>query len=111
VTTPVESGDAARCALCGRPWPEVDGGADWLHLEITRSYEGDVQFIDEDFCTREHAAEWLARPLPAPAEPTDPPTSWRDRVAVSLFALVLCLLGLLVVVGFVTSARFLLGLG
>ncbi len=57
--------DAARCEICHRPWTEVDGGREWIHLDVTRAdgAEG-YDSLDADFCTQAHAAEWLTRPLP-----------------------------------------------
>ena|SRR3712207_3278062 len=99
--------DAAPCALCGRPTTEVDGGRRWLHLELTRYDDGEgLDFLDVDFCSQEHAAEWFERPLPSP-EPGEPfRMGWRDRVAatgVGLFAATLVgLAGL----GLVTAVRW-----
>jgi hypothetical protein len=57
--------DAATCTLCGRKWSEVQGGAGWLHLEVTRGDGSDgLDWLNEDFCTQAHASEWLERPLP-----------------------------------------------
>lgn len=81
--------DSAPCALCGRPCAEVNNGADWLNVEVTRSDgHGGFDYLYEDFCTQEHAAQWLARPLPAPV-PADmsPHSSWKDRL-ISVFIVV-----------------------
>jgi hypothetical protein len=58
---------SVNCAVCGRPVDEVDGGADQLHLEVTRA--DPAEFFYATFCTQAHAADWLSRPLPAPAPP------------------------------------------
>ena len=90
--------DAARGAVCGRPWVAVDGGEGWLHLEVTRSHEAaGVDFLVVDFRTQAHAAQWPAGPLPPvdrpidrPIDPVPMPTSWSERVGMAV--LVLCLL-------------------
>ncbi len=62
----VDAGEAAACAVCGRRIVDVDGGADWLHLEVTRGELPEApEYVDASFCTQAHAAEWLSRPLPA----------------------------------------------
>jgi hypothetical protein len=65
----VEAGpeQAADCGVCGRSVDEVDGGADWLHIEVTRA--DPAEFFYATFCTQAHAADWLTRQLPAPAPP------------------------------------------
>lgn len=81
--------DASLCALCGQRWSDVDGGAGWLNLEVTRSDGRDtLDSFDEDFCSQAHAAEWLAQPLP-PVEPAPVmPRTARSRFAdVGLMAL------------------------
>ena len=101
------------CALCGRPWSEVDGGRRWLHLEVTRGDHGDgLDFLDADFCSQEHAAEWLDRPLPEPdPEPTVPQrTSRRDRFATAGVGLSFGAVAGLTVLGSVTAARWVLQL-
>ena len=71
---------SALCAVCDRPVAEVDGGADWLHLEVTRGDPPeDAEYIDADFCTQAHAAEWLSAPLPTPAPTVPVPADRWDR--------------------------------
>jgi hypothetical protein len=78
--------DSASCAVCDRRVAEVDGGADWLHLEITRGDSpDDFEYIDADFCTQAHAAEWLSGPLPTPEPTASVPADRRER----FFALLL----------------------
>lgn len=73
--------EAGVCPICARRWSEVDGGSGWLHLEVTRGVgDNDLDVIDEDFCSREHAVQWLSRPLPAPAPRMPFRRSWRDRL-------------------------------
>ena len=36
--------------------------------------------MNEDFCSQEHAVQWLSRPLPPPT-PLPPVPAWRDRLA------------------------------
>jgi hypothetical protein len=78
-----ESVDVLRCDLCGRPCDEVNGGQDELRLELTREdLSGDQLYWVGDFCTQEHAAEWLRRPLPEALSTPEPvPPTWSDRAA------------------------------
>ena len=107
----VDTADASDCAVCGRPWTEVDEGSRWLHLEVTRHDASDcLDFLDVDFCSQEHAAEWLRRPLPAPAsEPLHTVTS-RDRLADLGLALVLGLVVAFALLGIWTAGRFVVDL-
>ena len=107
----VDAADASDCAKCGRRWTDVDDGSHWLHLEVTRSDElNRLDFLDADFCSQEHAAEWLRRPLPAPAsEPLHTVTS-RDRLVDIAFVLIIGLLIALAVLGLWTAGRFLVDL-
>jgi hypothetical protein len=78
VTADLEN--SATCPVCDRPIAEVDGGADWLHLEVTRGDSpGDFEYIDADFCTQAHAAEWLSEPLPTPSPSELVPVGRRER--------------------------------
>ncbi len=81
--------DASRCALCGRRWSEVNDGRDWLNVEIARSDDRNgLDYLAEDFCSQEHAAQWLSRPLPPVPAPYKPsPVSWKDRVVDAAFGL------------------------
>lgn len=80
------------CAVCDRPVAEVVGGADWLHLEVTRGDPPeDAEYIDADFCTQAHAAEWLSEPLPSPALQVRGEASRWDRLVGLVFAF--CALG------------------
>jgi hypothetical protein len=60
----------------------VNDGADWLNIEVTRSDgHGDFDWLEENFCSQEHAAQWLARPLPAPvAVDLSSHSDWKDRL-------------------------------
>ena len=107
----VDTADASGCAVCGRPWTDVDQGSRWLHLEVARSDElNRLDFLDADFCSQEHAAEWLRRPLPAPASAPQYTVSVRDRFEEwgvgLLFGLVFGLAGL----GLSTAVRFVVDL-
>jgi hypothetical protein len=107
----VDSADASDCAVCGQPWTDVDGGSTWLHLEVTRHDDSDrLDFVDADFCSQEHAAEWLRRPLPAPA--SDPPhaLSARDRLVDIGVALLVGLAVALALLGLWTTGRFVVDL-
>jgi len=69
-----------RCPICGRLWTKAEQ-ATWLFLEATRyTADGRPGWTSESFCSRAHAAEWLAQPLP-PLEPvTFIPRTARDRM-------------------------------
>ncbi len=99
------------CAFCGRRWPSVNGGADWLNIEVTRSDgHGGFDYLYEDFCNQEHAAQWMARPLPAPV-PADMSShsTWKDRL-LSVFVVVAFLWGAaLMVLGAYALVRLLGG--
>lgn len=82
------------CTLCGKSLDE-----EWLSVEITRPDEqGNETWLHEVFCTQEHAAAWLAEPLPS-IEATSPPLGWKLRlmnavgVLVLVWAVALMLLG------------------
>ncbi|MGY1836917.1 hypothetical protein ACI79P_17635 [Blastococcus sp. SYSU DS0510] len=103
--------DASACATCGRPWTDVDGGRSWVHLEVTRHDEADeFRFVDADFCTQQHAAQWLARPLPDPTPPAPHASTWRDRLAAAWIVLLLGLGGALMGLGVWTAGRFVVDL-
>ena len=105
----VDAADASDCAVCGRPWTEVDEGSRWLHLEVTRHDASDcLDFLDVDFCSQEHAAEWMRRPLPAPASAPPYTVTRHDRLVDVGLALVLVLLIVLVALGSWTAGKFLL---
>ena len=100
------------CEVCAQSCTEVDGGRDWIHLEVTRELpvEG-AHWLSADFCTQAHAAEWLGRPLPERAAPGESvPTTWGDRVGaavgLSVFFGVVGLFGL----GTWTAVRFVIDL-
>ncbi|NEK94203.1 hypothetical protein GCU67_08450 [Modestobacter muralis] len=78
--------ESAPCGLCGRRLIDVGGGADATFLEVTHG-EPSV-YVEEVFCTQQHAAEWLSRPLPARAtpEPVETSSRWRDRLVAVTFA-------------------------
>ena len=69
--------DEPRCGLCGGP---LDG--EWLGVEITRpDAQGKLTWMDEAFCSQDHAAAWLAEPLPpTEAMTSTPPLGWKGRV-------------------------------
>jgi hypothetical protein len=107
----VDAADASDCAVCGRPWTEVDDGLGWLHLEVTRHDESDrPDFLDADFCSQEHAAEWLRRPLPAPASGPLHPVTLRDKLVDMGFVVLLGLLIVFTLLGVWTTGRFLVDL-
>jgi hypothetical protein len=83
------------CDLCGRPL-DAEGEEAWLGVEIFRP-KGD--WINAVFCRQEHAAEWLAGPLPPVHPPGSLARTIKDRlvdwslVALLLYAVVVMLLG------------------
>src|SRR4051794_7470669 len=107
----VEGADASDCVVCGQPWTDVDGGSRWLHLEVARHDELDrLDFLDADFCSQEHAAEWLRRPLPAPASAPLYTVTTRDRLVDIGLALVVALVVALALLGLWTLGRFIVDL-
>ena len=83
----------------------------WLHLEVTRHDDSDrLDFLDVDFCSQEHAAEWLRRPLPAPASGPLHPVTLRDKLVDIGLAFVLVLVVGLAALGLWTAGRFLVDL-
>ena len=90
-----EAEELLVCDLCGRRFDAEDEPA-WLGVEIFRP-EGD--WMNVVFCRQEHAAEWLARPLPPVRPPGVLPRTMKNRLvdwsiaALFLFALGLMLLG------------------
>ena len=79
-------GESAPCTLCGRGLSDVAGGADATYLEVGHGEPS--AWFNEVFCTQQHAAEWLSRPLPAgePPEPVRESSAWRDRLVSAAFA-------------------------
>ncbi|WP_454778056.1 hypothetical protein [Georgenia muralis] len=65
--------ERALCRYCKAPVPENE----WFGLEVTRpvkmpdgsTSEVDVDFLDAVFCSQEHAALWLAAPIPPTVVP------------------------------------------
>ena len=107
----VDAADASGCAVCGQPWTDVDAGSNWLHLEVTRHDESDrLGFLDADFCSQEHAAEWLRRPLPVPASAPPYTVSTRDRLVDIGLALLVGLVVALALLGLWTTGRFVVDL-
>lgn len=77
--------DVTTCDLCGLEWQQGDSPGEWLGLEVTRSDgASDVDWINADFCSQTHAAEWLTRPLPPPEPLRVLPRTWRDRLTDTL---------------------------
>lgn len=84
-------------------WATRGAGEDaWLGIEV---YRPELNYLGAAFCRQEHAAEWLARPLP-PVEPVELlPRDWRDRaVDAGLLALFLWA-GALMVIGSIALIR------
>ena len=102
--------DETSCDQCGTAWLEGEPPGDWLALEITRGDgAGDVNWVDADFCSQAHAAEWLTRPLP-PSKPIQMfPRTWRDRLTDGLVLGLFLGAGALMLLGFYALVRLLGG--
>lgn len=109
---PVEiDAEGEVCVVCGRSRHGVEPPERWLDVEVFRADEKGV--LDEQagsFCSQEHAAEWLLRPLPPIPDGRPPPAwGWRDRLVESTviagFGLcaALCLLGVATAVHWLIS--------
>ncbi len=104
--------EGTECDLCGRRYDAAATDDHWLGVELSRAVIAGGPVIEWlAFCSREHASEWFARPLPPakPAEPT-PPTTWGDRVVEALLFGVLGLLLLVFGLGVLTAVRFVISL-
>lgn len=99
------------CDLCGA---HVSGD-EWVGLEVTRATRAldgrdELSFVGGDFCSQDHAAQWLAQPLPEPDPLPEHVQSWRDRWGdVGLGAAVVAVIGL-ASVGILAIARWVWGL-
>lgn len=92
---------ADSCRHCGAVVTDEQG----VWLEVQRSVPGEDDWTDYDggsFCSQEHAAAWLAQPLPPPERPTveESPrrrlaevASWTLGVLVAVYAVGLMLVG------------------
>ena len=100
------------CAFCGQVCADVAEGRGWIHLEVTREEPvDDLHWWEVDFCSQAHAAEWLARPLPAPLPHVGQPVrTTRDRLADAACFAVIALLVALLAVGAWTVAQFVVGM-
>ena len=99
-------GEPAPCGYCGAPVPRK-----WFGLEVQQprprvpgSHLDDWQWHDVIFCSQDHAARWLAVPLPTP-EPRvvalKVASNWGERVEWALiFGAVFVVVGLAVIGGF-----------
>ncbi|WP_084039297.1 hypothetical protein [Demequina sp. NBRC 110053] len=73
----------SRCDYCGK----VVSDRGWIGLEVSRPRVAPEEanypfpdYLNEIFCSQEHAALWLQQPLPDP-EPVKPYVpSWRERL-------------------------------
>lgn len=98
------------CTYCGATVPD-DG---WVGLEVQRPVDvpgRDDRWVDYDggtFCSQDHAALWLARPLPPPQPPTVLKDESVDWFIVALGALAVVVLGL-ACVGLWAIGRWVLG--
>ena len=96
--------DRDECALCGR---EIGDNDDWWNLEVTGGRPtGAARYWNETFCSQQHGAEWLGRPLPeAERSNTGITTSWWEPVlTVAVLAFVaLCIA--FSVLGFVVTVN------
>lgn len=93
----------SACAFCHEPVPEVG----WIGIEVTREgvlttgARGDLEVLDLVFCNQEHAASFLAQPLPPLKPQTPPPPRSRLREALELTVIIA---GGLVTVGLISIA-------
>lgn len=107
----IDPEDAAPCATCDHRWTDVDGGSGWLHLEVTRhGPDGGFDFHDAEFCSQQHAVEWLRRPLPEPMHEAPYQETLRDRLAETAVALFFGLVVALAALGLWTAVRFVIDL-
>ncbi|RBY95521.1 hypothetical protein DQ237_13390 [Blastococcus sp. TF02-8] len=98
------------CDLCGGIVPPGDG-PQGVGLEVSGAGpEGEWAYWDVWFCSQQHAAEWLGRPLPPPPSPdgASPSTTWGDRAAATGCVLLVLWVLALTLVGAWTVVRFLL---
>lgn len=102
--------DVTKCDLCGTEWHEGDPPGDWLALEVTRSDgAGDVNWVNADFCSQGHAAEWLTLPLPPVVPLQLLPRTLRDRLTDVLVLMLFLWAAALMVLGSYALVRLLGG--
>ena len=96
--------------MCGRARDTVKPRERWLEVEIFRFNDDDVfDEQGEGFCSQEHAAEWMLRPLPpVSGSRTLPQRGWRDRLAGAAVASAFGLCAAACLLGVVTAVRWLL---
>jgi hypothetical protein len=103
-----ESTRALVCDHCGQPCTDVDGGRDFVHLEVTRERPVDgTHWWEVDFCSQEHAAAWLSEPLPErnPGEGTTA-AAWENALGIAVVLAFVGIFGL----GVWTAIRLLISL-
>jgi hypothetical protein len=90
VTDEVAHDERSVCGFCHEQVPEVG----WIGLEVTREgvlttgQRGDLEFLDVVFCSQEHAASFLAQPLPPLRPQAPPPPRSPGREALELTAVI-----------------------
>jgi len=90
------SEDSVLCGQCGRRQSRDSNGdaPGWLYVEIVR----DVGLpIDHEFCSQQHAADWLQKPLPEPKPFSVPDRTPKERLLLGV-RVVLVLYGIAAVV-------------
>jgi hypothetical protein len=104
--------EAEDCAVCGRPRSGVEPKERWLDVDIYRVDDDDLlDERSEGFCSQEHAAEWLLRPLPPVARGRPAHRwGWRDRLATAGVASVFGLVAATCLLGIVTAVRWFVAL-
>ena len=85
--------------------------SDWIGLEVAgTNADGESWWINEDFCSQAHAAEWLRQPLPKPERRGVHVMSRRERLTGFTLAAAVGLLFGLAGLGLLTALRFAVGL-
>lgn len=106
----VTTGTDWTCDLCGRSVATTPEGPEGMTVEVAgRGPDGEWSFWDAGFCSQEHAAEWLGRPLPRPhVDDPVPQRPWTERAVPVV--LVFCLLWslALMAIGAWTAVQFVL---
>ena len=102
---------AWACDLCGRAVRATSDGPEGMTVEVAgRGPDGEWSFWDGGFCSQEHAADWLARPLPSPPGVADAlqQDGWWERAMPWVFGFCVLWSLALMGVGAWTAVQFLL---